>query len=349
LSNAATAKLKIAILGASGYAGAELLRVLAAHPRVEVTALGGESSAGKKLNELYPSLGKLGEGRLEKLDAAGLKGRAELAFLCLPHVQSMAVAGPIVKAGLKVVDFSGDFRLKDAKLYEQYYKHAHGETGLLQEAVYGLPELHGPEIRKARLVANPGCYTTTSILALAPLARRGKLKPGSVVIDAKSGVTGAGRKLQEHTQFAEVYDNFSTYGVGGGHRHVPEIEQELGGQRVTFTPHLLPLNRGILATCYAEVEGGAEAKALHALYTEFYASAPFTQVLPLGQMPTLRNVRGTNLCQLGLAVDSRNGRLIVVSATDNLGKGAAFQAVHNMNLMSGFEETEGLSFSPLTT
>jgi N-acetyl-gamma-glutamyl-phosphate reductase len=343
------AKLKAAVLGASGYSGAELVRVLLRHPQVELTALGADSTAGKTLRQLYPALGPAGELPLEKLDPASLKGRADFAFLCLPHVQSMAVAAPLIAAGLKVVDLSGDFRLKDAKLYEQFYKHPHSEPALLKEAVYGLPELHRAEIKKARLVANPGCYTTTSILGLAPLVKKLKVRAGSIVIDAKSGVSGGGRKMVNEYMFVEVVDNFSAYGVGGTHRHIPEIEQELGGASVTFTPHLLPVSRGIFSTCYAELEAKAGEAELLALYGDFYKGEPFVRIYAQGELPTLRSVRGTNFCDIGLKVDARTGRVIVVSCTDNLGKGAAFQAIQNMNLMCGFGESEGLDFSALTT
>jgi N-acetyl-gamma-glutamyl-phosphate reductase len=343
------AKIRAAILGASGYSGAELYRALKGHPQAEVTAVGGDSTAGKTLREIYPALAGLGDVALEKLDAAALKGRAELAFLCLPHGQSMNMAAGLIEAGLKVIDLSGDFRLKDAAAYEKYYQQSHSQPALLKEAVYGLPELHAAEIRRARLVANPGCYTTTSILALAPLLRAPGIKPGSIVIDAKSGVSGAGRKLSESSQFVEVYDNFSAYGVGGTHRHIPEIEQELLGQAVCFTPHLLPLSRGILATCYAEPLRPAREDELLAAYREFYKDAPYARVCAKGTLPTLRSVRGTNFCDMGIKVDARTGRVIVVSCSDNLGKGAAFQAIQNMNLMCGFGESEGLEFSALTT
>lgn len=353
LSRKATGKLRVAVLGASGYSGAELVRALLGHPGVELTALGGDSTAGKKLSALYPSLRGV-DLELEKLDAASLKGRVDFAFLCLPHVQSMALGAPLVRAGIKVVDLSGDFRLKDTALYEKFYKHAHSETELLKEAVYGLPELHAAEIKKARLVANPGCYTTTSILGVYPLLKAGKIKPNSIIIDAKSGVSGMGRKLAEAGQFVEVYDNFSAYNVGGGHRHIPEIDQELSlasGSKinVSFTPHLLPLSRGILATIYADLEESADEEALIKITRDFYASAPFVRVYAKGELPSLRSVRGTNFCDIGLKVDARCKRVIVISCTDNLGKGAAFQAIQNMNLMQGWPEDEGLGFSALTT
>jgi N-acetyl-gamma-glutamyl-phosphate reductase len=353
LSRKATDKLRVAVLGASGYSGAELVRALLGHPFVELAALGGDSTAGRKLSELYPSLRGL-DLELEKFDAAALKGRVDLAFLCLPHVQSMVLGAPLVRSGIKVVDLSGDFRLKDAALYEKFYKHAHTEPELLKEAVYGLPELHASDIRKARLVANPGCYTTTSILGAYPLLKAGKIKPDSIIIDAKSGVSGMGRKLVEASQFAEIYDNFSAYSVGGGHRHIPEIEQELsaatgGAVSVSFTPHLLPLSRGILATIYADLVEKADEEALLKITRDFYAAAPFVRVYGKGELPSLRSVRGTNFCDIGLKVDSRCKRAIIISCTDNLGKGAAFQAIQNMNLMQGWPEDEGLKFSALTT
>lgn len=340
-------KVRAAILGASGYSGAELVRALLKHPRVQLVAVGGDSSAGESVASLYPALRSLTDLKFEKLDAAGLKGRADIVFLALPHTQSMAHAPGILEAGMKVIDLSGDFRLQDGAAYKAFYKHDAASAELRAKAVYGLPELHKSAIAKASLVANPGCYTTTSILGLAPLLAAKKVKLDSLLIDAKSGVSGAGRKLSAGTQFVQDYDDFSAYKVGGVHQHIPEIEQELGalaGQSVTvtFTPHLLPLTRGILATCYASLSAPATVEELLKLYTDFYAQAPFVRVYPAGELPSLRASRGTNYCDIGLSVDARAGRVIVVSCTDNLGKGAAFQAVQNMNLMMGWDETEGL-------
>ncbi len=341
-------KVRIAILGASGYSGAELLRVLLKHPRVQVVALGADSSAGESVASLYPALRSQTELKFEKLDAASLKDRADFVFLALPHTQSMAFAAPLVEAGLKVVDLSGDLRLRDGEAYKIFYRHEPAPDGLRDKAVYGLPELHKEAIAKSSLVASPGCYTTTSILALAPLVAAKLIKIDSVIIDAKSGVSGAGKKLVASSQFANVYDDFSAYKVGGVHQHIPEIEQELGalaGQpvTVTFTPHLLPLSRGILATCYASLNAPQTAENLLKVYAEFYAHAPFVRLYPAGELPSLRASRGTNFCDIGLSVDDRTGRVIVISCTDNLGKGAAFQAVQNMNLMMGWGETEGLT------
>jgi N-acetyl-gamma-glutamyl-phosphate reductase len=345
-------KIKVAIFGASGYSGAELLRYLVRHPSVEIVALSAESSAGKPVSELYPALRGLKLPILEKTDAASLKGKADLVFLALPHTESMKVAPALVAAGVKVIDLSGDFRLQDPKLYPEWYQVEHLTPGNLPNAVYGLSEVHTEEIRTASLVANPGCYTTTSILALYPLLQAGWLKPNSIIIDAKSGVTGAGRKLVQTYAFVEVEGNFSTYKVGGVHQHTPEIEQELSAAAgkpvlVTFTPHLLPVNRGILATSYGDLAKPGEAKDLLKTLADFYQGKPFVRVLTDGSMPVLRDVVGTNLFEVGLKVDARTQRAVIVSVTDNLGKGAAGQAVQNMNLMFGFEETAGLDVIPL--
>jgi N-acetyl-gamma-glutamyl-phosphate reductase len=345
-------KIRIAIFGASGYSGAELLRYLVRHPRAQIVALSAESSVGKAVADLYPALRGLDLPIFEKTDADSLKGKADLVFLALPHTESMKIAPSLVAAGLKVIDLSGDFRLADAGLYPEWYKVEHLAAGYLGQAVYGLSEIHTDLIRKASLVANPGCYTTTSILALYPLLKAGWLKTSSIIIDAKSGVTGAGRKLTQSNAFSEVDGNFSTYKVGGVHQHTPEIEQELSaaaGKKVmvTFTPHLLPINRGILATSYGDLAKPAEVKDLLKCLADFYQGKPFIRVLPEGVLPVLRDVNGTNLFEVGVKIDARTNRAIIVSATDNLGKGAAGQAVQNMNLMFGFDEIAGLDVIPL--
>jgi N-acetyl-gamma-glutamyl-phosphate reductase len=340
-------KTRIAILGASGYSGAELVRLLARHPKVTLSFLGAASEAGKELKELYPALRGLALPRLAKLEPADLAGQADLVFLALPHTESQKLAPALLAAGLKVVDLSGDFRLRDAAQYAAFYKTEHREPAALAEAVYGLTEIHGPAVAKARLVANPGCYTTCSILPLYPLLKAGWLKIDSVVIDAKSGVTGAGRKLTNANTFAEVDANFSAYKVAGAHQHIPEIEQELSAaagapMTVTFTPHLLPLNRGILATCYASPAKPASEAELQACVADFYRDKPFVRVLAGAELPTLRSVVGSNLLEVAVKYDARAKRVIVFSALDNLVKGAAGQAVQNMNLMQGWPETDGL-------
>lgn len=342
---------RIAVVGASGYSGAELVRLLARHPHARVAALGANSEAGKALSQLYPALRGLDLPPLEKLEPGQLAGRADVAFLALPHTESMRSAGALLAAGLKVIDLSGDFRLADKAQYEAFYKHPHSEPGLLAEAVYGLCELHGAKVAAARLVSNPGCYTTCSILPLYPLLKAGWIRPDSVIIDAKSGVSGMGRKLLAANTFSEVDGNFSAYKVAGAHQHIPEIEQELSAaagapMTVTFTPHLLPVSRGILATCYAAPAKPADEAGLQACLADFYRGKPFARVLTGVDLPTLRSVVGSNLIEMAVKYDARAKRVIVFSALDNLVKGAAGQAVQNLNLMMGWPETAGLELIP---
>jgi N-acetyl-gamma-glutamyl-phosphate reductase len=349
---AGQAKTRVAVVGASGYAGAELARLLARHPGVRLTALGADSAVGKAPEELYPALRGLGLPVFRKLDAGALREEADLAFLALPHTESLGFAAALLASGLRVVDLSGDFRLRDGGHYEEFYKHPHDQPDLLKEAVYGLTEIHGGAIAKARLVSNPGCYTTTAILALYPLLKAGLLKPDGVIIDAKSGVSGAGRKLSQSSQFCEVDGNFSAYKVAGAHQHIPEIEQELSAAagapvRVSFTPHLLPLNRGIFSTSYANLARPASEADLQACVADFYRGKRFVRALSGADMPNLRAVVGTNLIEIAVRLDARVQRAVVFSATDNLIKGAAGQAVQNMNLMLGLPEDMGLDFGAL--
>jgi N-acetyl-gamma-glutamyl-phosphate reductase len=352
MTSGAGQKPRVAVVGASGYAGAELARLLVRHKGVQLTALGADSSAGKAPEELYPALRGLGLPPYRKLDAAALAAEADLVFLALPHTESLALAGALLDKGLKVVDLSGDFRLGDSASYEEFYKHAHDQPGLLKEAVYGLTEIHGAAVAKARLVSNPGCYTTTAILALYPLLKAGLLKPGGIIIDAKSGVSGAGRKLSQSSLFCEVEANFSAYKVAGSHQHIPEIEQELSAAagapvRVSFTPHLLPLNRGIFSTSYADLARPATEKELQACVADFYQGKRFVRALRGADMPTLRAVVGTNMIEIAVRLDARVSRAVVFSVTDNLIKGAAGQAVQNMNLMLGLPESAGLDLDAL--
>lgn len=340
--------LKVAIIGASGYSGAELVRILKKHPRVSLEALMADSSAGSRFSDLYPGAKGLEDRVLEKIHLDSLSSRAGFVFLALPHTFAMKIAPALLKKGLKVVDLSGDFRLKDPLDYPVWYKEKHKAPALLKEAVYGLPELNREKIRKARLVANPGCYATGVILAFLPMLKAGAADLSSLIADCKSGVSGAGRKLALNTHFCEVSGNFSAYKVAGAHQHVPEIEQVLGQAagrkiRLCLTPHLLPLNRGILTTAYAGLKKKfASTGHLKALYARAYAREPFVKVLDGEALPDLRSAKGTNFCNLAVRVDSRTGRAVVISCLDNLVKGAAGQAVQNMNLMCGFKETEGL-------
>lgn len=342
--------VRVGIIGASGYTGAELVRLLSRHPRVEITALTSRQYAGQPLANAFPHLA--GYADLPCLDpaTANLAGMADLFFTAVPHQTAMGVVPGLLAAGARVIDLSADFRLHERKVYEEWYQ-AHSAPELLAEAVYGLPEIHREAIRKARLVANPGCYPTSVILGLAPLLKAGLIVPESLVIDAKSGTSGAGRAAQTAMLYCEVTDGFRAYKVAE-HRHTPEIEQELGGLigrplTVSFTPHLLPMSRGMLSTIYAQAAGKVDQAALDQLYADFYRDEPFVRLVGTGQLPATQYVRGSNYCDLAVRHDRRTGRIIVLSAIDNLVKGAAGQAVQNMNLLCGFAESEGLEQAPL--
>lgn len=336
--------LKVAICGGSGYAGAELLRLLAAHPGARVVAATSERSAGAPVAELHSHLHKYHDLVLEPMEKEKLLKRADVFFLALPHGASQEAVEYFYRNGKKVIDLSADYRLRDPGLYERWYKTPHRFRGALRRAVYGLPEIYRNKIRKASLVANPGCYPTGAILGLYPALRGGLIEPEGIVIDSKSGASGAGRRSEVAFSFCEVEEGVKAYAVAA-HRHTPEIEQEvsaLAGKEVSvdFTPHLLPIERGILTTIYARLKKSADTAAVLALYRRTYGREPFVRVL--GGLPNVKSVRGTNLCEIGLAVNERTGTLIAVTAIDNLMKGAAGQAVHNMNIMMGFDEEAGL-------
>ena len=344
--------LKVAIVGASGYTGVELIRLLSNHPDVEITAVTSEQSAGKNISSVFPSLAKIFDKTLEPLDADLIAKKADLIFTALPHQKAMDVVPHFLKAGKKVIDLSADFRIKDAATYGTWYEE-HKAPELLKEAAYGLPELHREEIKKARLIANPGCYPTSAILALAPLLKNGLIAPETIVIDSKSGVSGAGRSATQDTHFPEANEGFKAYKVGE-HRHTPEIEQELSLLAnspviVSFTPHLLPVNRGILSTVYASVKKDMDEDFIIGLYNKFYGKERFVRVYQKGSFPNISNVRGSNFCDIGVRLDKRTGRVVIISAIDNLVKGASGQAVQNMNIMYGFPEDtalKGLPFFP---
>jgi N-acetyl-gamma-glutamyl-phosphate reductase len=342
-------KLNVAIVGSSGYTGGELMRLLLNHPNVTVSAITSERSAGQPITTLFPHLASLTRLVCEPLDPVIIAKKADLVFLALPHVTAQDAANRFRALGTKVIDLSADYRIADPAVYEQWYEHRHQYPELLKQAVYGLPELRREQIKKAALIANPGCYPTSAILGLAPLIKQDMAiaDPASIIIDSKSGVTGAGRSPALAYHYPEANEGLMAYKIGT-HRHTPEIEQELSvlaGKPVTvsFTPHLIPMNRGILTTIYARLTENTDTTALHARYEEFYKHEPFVRVLPLGQSPNVRNVRGSNFCDIGVTADPRTGRAVVVSAIDNLVKGAAGQAVQNMNLMMAFEETTGLA------
>ena len=332
-------KTRVGIINVTGYAGVELARLLYRHPAVELVSVTGRSAAGKKLGEVFPHLSDI------ELTIEAELGEVDFAFSAMPHQESANEVIPLVNQGIKVVDISADFRLKDAREYPEWYGFNHPTPALLEQAVYGLPELYRSQVASAQLVANPGCYPTGAILALAPAVKEGLIET-TVIIDSKSGVSGAGRTLSLQTHFPEVNEDVSAYALGG-HRHFPEIVQELGQIRpgwipsVTFVPHLIPMTRGILSTCYAPLTDTGRSEAeIKQLYQNFYRDEPFVRVVE--SPPHTKHTSGNNLCLIYPVVDRRAGRLIVISCIDNLVKGAAGQAVQNMNLMLGIPETTGL-------
>lgn len=342
--------LKVAVVGASGYTGVELIRLLVGHPEVEISCVTSRQHEGLPISQVFPSLSGFCELVCEPVDVAAIAAKSDLVFTALPHKSAMEVIPDFLAAGCKVVDLSADYRLKDQAVYEQWYQE-HSSPELLPEAVYGLPELFRDEIGASRLVANPGCYPTSVALGLAPLLKNSLIDPASLIIDSKSGTSGAGRGVKQGSLYCEVNEGFKAYGVAS-HRHTPEIEQTLSTLaghpvQVSFTPHLLPVNRGILSTMYATLRQEKSTEELLTLYRQFYADETFVRVMPGGELPNVRTVKGTNFCDVGVVGDSRTGRVIVVSAIDNLVKGAAGQAVQNMNLICGFKEQLGLGIVPL--
>jgi N-acetyl-gamma-glutamyl-phosphate reductase len=341
-------RAKIGVLGASGYTGAELLRLLLRHPGVEIALLTAERRAGQHMRQVFPQFSPYALPKLLAIDAVDWKTQAlDLAFCALPHATTQAVIKDLLAAApsTKVVDLSADFRLADPAAYARWYGHEHHAPDLQKEAVYGLPEVYREKIKAARLVANPGCYTTCAELPLIPLLNAEAIDPDAIIIDAKSGMTGAGRGAKEDMLFSEVADGFHAYGVGR-HRHMAELDQEFSraaGREVivSFTPHLLPINRGIFSTIY--VRGlKTSPDGLHAILARAYAGEPFVHLLPFGETPQTRHVRGSNMIFIGVAKDRVEDRAIICAALDNLTKGASGQAVQNMNLMLGFPETLGL-------
>lgn len=338
--------LKIAIVGASGYTGLELIRILHCHPEVAVTCLTSEQSAGKRISDVFPTLKGRCDLVLENLEPVRVAEKADLIFTALPHKAAMEVVPTFLKLGKKVIDLSADYRLSDAAVYGEWYE-PHLNPANLKKAVYGLPELRRTKIKAAKLVANPGCYPTSIILGLAPLLKKGLIDLSSIIADSASGVTGAGRAAKVDSLYCEVNEGYKAYGVGGVHRHTPEIEQELSlvagaPLKITFTPHLVPMDRGILSTLYATATKKMTGEAIVKLYEEYYSGEPFVRVLAKGSLPSTAFVRGSNFCDIAPLIDVRTGRIIVISAIDNLMKGASGQAVQNMNLMCGFPETMGL-------
>ncbi|MDY0039757.1 MAG: N-acetyl-gamma-glutamyl-phosphate reductase [Desulforhabdus sp.] len=340
--------VRVAIVGASGYTGIELIRILNQHPQAELKIITSRVQSGMRVDEYYPALRRHCDLAFEDADPDRLAQEVDLVFTALPHQAAMDFVPEVLGRGLKVVDLSADYRFQDAKVYEAWYQ-PHKTPELLSQSVYGLPELHREEIRASKLVGNPGCYSTSIILATAPLLSRKLIRHQSLIADSKSGVSGAGRGLSLATHFCEVSGGFKAYKVAE-HRHTPEIEQELtrvAGEmvRITFTPHLVPMSRGILSTVYAELLDGANASLVTDAFRFFYRDAPFVRLCG-SNVPTTLQVRGSNYCDVGWRVDERTGRVVIVSVIDNLTRGASGQSVCNMNLMCGLSEELGLGAPP---
>jgi len=348
--------LRVAVIGATGYTGAELARLLALHPNAKLTiATASGERAGVPLSTLFPSLRGVTDVVCEELSLDRIGNDCDFAFIALPHGKALDLVPQLLERGVRVCDLGADFRLRDTALYEEWYKLQHTALETLREAVYGLPEWNREQITTARLVANPGCYPTSAILALSPFVAAGVLAPGTIIADAASGTSGGGRSsFGVGFHHPEVSDDYKTYNVAS-HRHTPEIEQGLNDVapvgsdpiHLTFTAHLLPIARGILSTCYAGLKESLTTEAAHEILVEKYRSEPFVRVAPLGEMPQIKHVAGSNFCDIGVKVDSRTNRLIVVAAEDNLLKGASGQAIQNMNLICGYEETAGLLSAPV--
>lgn len=336
---------RIAILGASGYTGAELVRLIATHPGMRIVALSADRKAGQAMAEVFPFLRHLDLPRLVKIEEIDFSG-VDLCFCALPHATSQAVISALPR-DLKIVDLSADFRLRDVAAYERWYGQPHAAPDLQAEAVYGLTEFYRDAIRGARLVAGTGCNAATGQYALRPLISAGVIDLDRIVIDLKAGVSGAGRSLKENLLHAELSEGTHAYSAGGKHRHLGEFDQEfsaLAGRpvMVQFTPHLSPMNRGILASVYVD----GDPKGVHATLAAAYAAEPFLQVLPFGALPSTRDVRGSNFCHIGVIGDRMPGRALIVAVLDNLTKGSSGQAIQNANLMLGIEETAGLMLAP---
>ena len=343
--------LKVAILGGSGYTGCELLRLLQGHPEIKVTAVTSERLSGTPVSDAFLNLRNT-DLKFESLNIKNLISKAELFFLCLPHKTSQKTVSDLYKAGKKVIDLSADYRLKSAKVYEKWYQTPHLFSPLLKKAVYGLPEINRDSISRASIIANPGCYPTSAILGLAPVIDQDYVDHDSIIVDSKSGTSGAGRNPAQPFMFCEVNESVKAYGISV-HRHTPEIEQSLSvlskkNIRIIFTPHLIPMDRGILSTLYVRLKNKVKLPDIQKLFRERYGSEPFVRVLKDGVYPATKAVKGTNYCDMSVFLDKRSGKgqtLIIVSAIDNLIKGASGLAVQNMNIMYGFEETAGLMTS----
>lgn len=343
--------LNVGIVGASGYTGAELARILCSHPEVRLTVATSRQYAGRPLAEIFPNLRAGVDIICEDLSVGELCTKADFFFTAVPHKTAMDLVPQLLAAGKKIVDLSADFRLRDVSVYEQWYQ-PHSSSDLLSQAIYGLPELYRERIVGSSLIANPGCYPTSIILGLAPLLKAGAIGIPTIIADSKSGTSGAGRAALTGSLFCEVHDGFKAYKVGRAHRHTPEIDQELSllaaeQVHISFTPHLLPISRGILSTIYASLAPDFDRQKIDTLYSDQYQNEPFIRLLPEDSFPATQHVRGSNFCDISYKIEPVTNRIIIISAIDNVGKGAAGQAVQNMNVMYGFAETTGLQTVPI--
>jgi N-acetyl-gamma-glutamyl-phosphate reductase len=343
--------MNIAIIGATGYGGVELLRFLQHHPHVRHCSLYSSSQDGVHFSESFPHVGEMEGAVLQKIDVEQMADECEVVFFATPPGVSSTLAPTLIDKGVKVIDLSGDFRLKDRSVYEMWYKRQTASDHYLQQAVYGLTEWNKEEIQKAQLLSNPGCYPTATLLGLAPLVKERLIEEDSIIVDAKSGVSGAGRKASLNTHFSEVNENVKIYKVNS-HQHIPEIEQMLKTwneriQPITFSTHLIPMTRGIMTTIYAKVKKELSLETLLDLYKTSYEDSKFVRVRKPGQFPATKEVYGSNYCDIGVAYDERTGRVTVVSVIDNLVKGAAGQAIQNLNVMMGWDEESGLMLAPI--
>lgn len=339
-------KVKVVVIGATGYVGIEIIRLLQAHLGVEISSVIGQSFVGQKISDVYPNLKGIFDMECESLDIDTLADKGDIFINCLPHGISKDFIPLLLEKGKKIIDHGGDFRYKNVSVYEKWYKSKHELPELLKQSVYGLPELYREKIQGANLVANPGCYPTCSVLGIAPLLVNNIIESNNIIIDAASGVTGAGRKTDLPYQFSECTENFKAYGVST-HRHTSEIEQELSLLAkeeifISFTPHLAPMKRGMLATIYANLKVDTTAGELINLYRDYYKNEIFVRIMDEGKLPETKHVAGSNFIDIGVVVDKRLNRVIILSALDNLGKGASGQAVQDLNIMCGFPEYTAL-------
>ncbi|MCR8645028.1 N-acetyl-gamma-glutamyl-phosphate reductase [Paenibacillus sp. N1-5-1-14] len=345
-------KVRVAIVGSTGYGGVELIRLLLAHPNVEITSVISSSSAGVPIADGFPHLTEIMLDNLDGVDVDLIAQKADVVFLPTPAGVAAELAPKLIEAGLKVIDISGDFRLKNPASYEQWYKHKAADENYLVEAVYGLCEVWGNEVTETtRLLSNPGCFPTATLLGLIPAIQAGWVDPDSIIIDAKSGVSGAGRGLNLSAHYSEVNENLIAYKLNK-HQHIPEIEQALSRiadrpVTTTFTTHLVPMTRGIMATMYAKVVGEHSDTDFVELYNQYYEGRKFVRVRRTGTWPATKHVTGSNYCDIGFNYDARTGRITIIATIDNVVKGAAGQAIQNLNLMMGWDETTGLHFTPI--